>query len=191
MRAPREVEVPVSDIKPGDKFKGYTYSIVGRNGEPGKGHCFSEIIIDENGTPLSWGTTPIDKEVIHFLRPMTWQEEEEWYRQQTTDLTPRDQLNLIGIHTDLYGIADARHEMWNGWIETTWEEQVVRLRDEDFFIVGIADPAPARMGMPMRHPVAVVIEYSDGDRYWCHAEKDWFDDMREESLDKYRKLMGE
>jgi hypothetical protein len=40
----------------------------------------------------------------------------------------------------------------------------------------------------MRHPVAVVIEYKDGDRYWCHAEKDWIDDMREDSLEIYKSL---
>lgn len=178
-----DVKVSPKDVKPGEVYRGYD-SLV-------EGHVinhFCVVEVGEDGVPRCWGRT-IPEEVICFKRHMTWDEEREWNRQQTVVLTSQDQLNLIGIHTDLYGIADARHEMWNGWIETSWEEQILRLRDENFHIVGIVDPAPARMGMPMRHPVAVIIEYEDGDRYWCHAEKDWFDDMREESLERYRKLM--
>ena len=178
-----EVKVKREDLVPGEYYTGYDTMYEGR-----VVNHFCRIEVGENGDPFAYGR-PITEEVLYFRRPMTWQEEREWDRQQTMELTPRDQLNLIGIHTDLYGIADARHEMWNGWIEVTWEEQIMRLRKEDFYIIGIADPAPPREGMPMRHPVAVVIEYEDGDRYWCHAEKDWFDDMREESLERYQKLM--
>lgn len=179
------VKVSPNDVKPGDIYEGYESNYEGRI----VSH-FCTVNIMEDGTPLTYGRHPITDTVICFTRPMNWEEEREWNRQQTMELTPKDQMNLIGIHTDLYGIADARHEMWNGWIEATWEEQIMRLRDEDFYIVGIADPAPPRVGLPMRHPVAVVIEYDDGDRYWCHAEKDWFDDMREESLERYRQLGG-
>ena len=178
-----DVKVSPKDIKPGEVYRGYDSLFEGR-----VINHFCVVEVGEDGVPRCWGR-PISEEVICFKRHMTWDEEREWNRQQTMTLTSQDQINLIGIHTDLYGIADARHEMWNGWIETSWEEQILRLRDENFHIVGIADPAPARMGMPMRHPVAVIIEYDDGDRYWCHAEKDWFDDMREESLERYRKLM--
>ena len=180
-----DVKVYPKDLVPGEIYTGYESKCEDRI----VSH-FCRVEVMEDGTPLTFGKHPITEEVLYFRRPMTWDEEREWNRKQTMELTAKDQMNLIGIHTDLYGIADARHEMWNGWIEVTWEEQILRLRDEDFIIVGIADPAPPRDGMPMRHPVAVVIEYDDGDRYWCHAEKDWFDDMREESLDRYRELGG-
>lgn len=184
MRRPN-VKVYPKDLVPGEIYMGYESkredSIVSH---------YSQIEVMKDGTPLIFGKYPITEEVLYFTRPMTWDEQQEWNRKQTMELTPKDQVNLIGIHTDLYGIADARHEMYNGWIEVTWEEQLLRLRDEDFHIVGIADPAPPRAGMSMRHPVAVVIEYENGDRYWCHAEKSWFDDMRENSLERYRVLGG-
>ena len=179
------VKVDPKDLVPGEIYTGYESKHEDRT----VSH-FCRVEVMEDGTPLTFGKHPITEEVLYFTRPMTWDEEREWNRKQTMELTPKDQMNLIGIHTDLYGIADARHEMWNGWIEVTWEEQLLRLRDEDFHIVGIADPAPERFGLPMRHPVAVVIEYDDGDRYWCHAEKSWFDDMREDSLERYRALGG-
>ena len=90
----------------------------------------------------------------------------------------RNQLNLYGLHADLYSIGDAVHEMWNGWIETDWKKQLIEIIDEDFIIVGIA-PCSGRWNM--RDPVAVVAEYDNGDRFWCHAERDWIEDMREES----------
>ena len=181
-----DVRVNPKDLVPGEIYTGY-------ESKSEDGHTithFCRVEVMEDGTPLTFGKFHITEDVICFTRPMTWQEERDWNHSQVKTLSPKDQMNLIGIHTDLYGIGDARHEMWNGWIEASWEEQLIQLRKEDFYIVGIADPAPPRAGMPMRHPVAIVIEYEDGDRYWCHAEKDWFDDMREESLEEYKKLGG-
>ena len=142
-----DVKVNPKDLIPGELYTGYESRCEGRTISH---YCRVEVM--EDGTPLTFGKFPITEDVICFTRPMTWQEERDWNRSQVKALTPKDQINLIGIHTDLYGIADARHEMWNGWIEVTWEEQLIRLRNEDFHIVGIADPAPPRDGMPMRHP---------------------------------------
>lgn len=179
-----QVKVLPKDVVQDEYYDGY---VTEENGHTISHFCRVEV--GEDGSAWVYGRR-ITENVLYFTRPMNWYEEQEWNRQQTMKLTPRDQLNLIGIHTDLYGIGDARHEMWNGWIEVTWEEQLLKLRDEDFFIVGLVDPAPARVGLPMRHAIAVVIEYDDGARYWCHAEKDWFDDMREESLERYKQLGG-
>lgn len=184
MRPPYQKEVLPNELVPGEIYDGY---VTLENGHQISHFC--QVRVAEDGAITVYGH-PIEEEVLYYTRPLTWQEEKEWYEKASMNLTPRDQLNLIGIHTDLYGIGDARHEMWNGWIEVTWQEQVIKLREEDFFIVGLVDPAPARVGLPMRHAIAVVIEYDDGARYWCHAEKDWFDDMREESIEQYKKLGG-
>lgn len=180
-----DVKVYPKDLVPGKVYTGYE-----SKGEDRTISHFCKIEVMEDGTPLKFGKYSITEEVLYFTRPMTWDEEREWDRKQTMELTPKDKMNLIGIHTDLYGIADACHEMWNGWIEVTWEEQILHLRDEDFYIVGIVDPAPPRYGMTMRHPVAIVIEYDDGDRYWCHAEWNWIDDMRKESKKIYNSLIN-
>ena len=150
----------------------------------------SEVTIQEDGTPLVFNEYPIEGEVLWFHRELTWEERDQWYRNAVDMTVARNQLNLMGLHNDLYSIGDARHEMWNGWIAATWEEQLIKLLDEDFFIVGIVDPAPPRIDLPMRHPVAIVIEYDDGARYWCHAEWNWIEDMREESMERYRQLGG-
>lgn len=182
MRPPSYYLVDPKDIKPGDEFCGYE-SPANKNGTHVSHMC--RIVVSEDGVPLEWGRNPITNEVGHFHRELTWEERDEWYHNAVDMNQPRNQLNLMGLHTDLYGIADARHEMWNGWIQASWHEQLIELLDEDFYIVGIVDPAPVRIGLPMRHPVAIVIEYEDGDRYWCHAEWDWIDNMRQESQKEY------
>ncbi len=188
MKPPYYYNIDPKDIKPGDEFCGYERP-ANKNGTHSSTMC--HIVVSESGEPLCWGKDPIEGEVAFFHRKLTWQERDEWYRNAVDMANSRNQMNLMGLHADLYDISDARHEMWNGWIQTTWEEQLIELLDEDFFIIGIVDPAPPRMGLPMRHPVAIVIEYEDGDRYWCHAEKNWIDDMRQESMTAYRKLVGE
>lgn len=181
MRPPRYVHVLPTDIKPGDEFEGYEYD---------KGRCLGNIIVDENGIPFSWGKYPLDNEPIYFLRHMNFQDEIEWYESNTDMSNSANQLNLMGIHHDLYDIGDAFHEMWNGWVHADWREQLVELVDEDFFIIGIA-PAPYGC-MMIDEPVAIVAEYrKTGDRFWCHADHKWIEDMREESMEEYRKLMGD
>ena len=184
MQPPRYKNVKPEDIKPGDHLKGYEEIISDDH------TCMHlcDVTVQDDGTPLVYNKYPITEKVSYFYKPLSWQEMKDWYKNAVDMSLSVNQLNLIGLHTDLYGIGDACHEMWNGWIQTTWEEQLVTLVDENFIIVGIADPAPPRSCYSMRHPVAVIIEYKDGDRYWCHAEKDWIDDMREDSLEIYKSL---
>lgn len=183
LRTPPDVHVYPNEVKPGDEFSGYEYT-------SGDSHLMSmcRIVIGDDGTPLVWGTTPLTDPYDYFTRRRTWKEVEQWYVDQVDMSKQSHSLNLIGIHEDLYSVGDAYHEMWNGWIATSWEEQIVSLEDEDFFIIGIA---PAPLGFTgCQDPIAVVCEYkSDGERFWCHAEKDWIEDMREESKEIYDKLM--
>lgn len=57
----------------------------------------------------------------------------------------------------------------------------------------IDDVRPAPKGYSgCRDPVAVICEYkSDSERFWCHAEKDWIEDMRDESREIYKNLIKE
>lgn len=185
LNTPPNKKVYPNEIKPGDVFKGYEY----HNGDSHTTHL-CEVIVNNEGVPLVWGRNPITDPYDYFTRKMTWQEEAEWYKSQI-DFSKSDYLlNLIGLHTDLYSVGDAYHEMWNGWIQVSWEEQLVSLENETFFILGVS-PAPYGYS-GCRDPVAVICEYkSDGERFWCHAEKDWIEDMRDESREIYKNLIKE
>lgn len=186
VRPPRFVDVLPENVDPKIEYEGY------RKGE----HSFtlSSITFDENLNPIAYGEYPLTDEekegITAYIRYMTWQEEKDWYKNAIDFSNQKHKINLIGLHTDLYSVGDGCHEMWNGWIGVSWEEQLMNLLDEEFFIVGIAPfGGPVRS---FRKPVAVVCEmYDTGERFWCHAEKDWIDDMREESLDSYNEFIKE
>ena len=185
LNSPPEKHIYPHEIKPGDEFSGYEY-----NEGDSSLVVMCPIEVNEEGVPLEWGKRPLPFTPDYFTRRMTWQEQKEWYQSQIDMDKSVYQLNLLGLHTDLYSVGNAQHEMWNGWIATDWIEQLVSLENEDFIIAGVA-PAPYGFS-GCRNPVAFVIEYtSDGDRYWCHAEKDWIDDMREESKEFYETYIKE
>lgn len=187
MKPPSYKLIDPNEIKPGDHFEGYEGHT---NSNGTRTSHFVQIEVGEDGVAREWGRNPVDiNKVAFFRKPLTWEERDAWYKSAVDMTQGRNQLNLMGLHNDMYQVGEARHEMWNGWIQTSWEEQLIELLDEDFFIIGIVDPAPPRVGLPMRHPVAIVIEYDDGARYWCHAEWDWIDDMRQESKVAYERLM--
>ena len=180
-----DIKVFPQDIKPGDEFRGYHYTDGNSNIE-----SFGQVIVNEQGVPLQWGKYEIEviDKIDYFYRHPTWEEQEAWKQEQIDIFEQANILNLVGIHTDLYDVGDARHEMYNAWVECDWRDQLLELKNEDFFIVGIA-PAPWTPGY-FRQAVAVVCEYYDNaDRFWCHAEKDWYDSMREESKEQYEKAV--
>lgn len=179
MRAPRSVRVYPHEVKPGDEYTGYV---------SGSTHCFTSITVSPEGIPLQWGEDPIERHVDYFERDMTWQEEAEWYRSHVDMTNSANQLNLMGLHTDLSSVGDAFHEMWNGWVKCDWCEQLVELVDEEFFIAGIAE-APYGC-WAIDDAVAIVAEYrKTGDQFWCHAGRSWVEDMREASKSVYEELM--
>lgn len=188
IRPPRFIDVKPNEIDKNTEYQGY------RKGNSHFSLC--TITFDENFNPIIFHQHSIDeeerKEITCYFRYMTWQEEEEWYKNVVDFSNKANVINLIGLHTDLYDIGDSCHEMWNGWVGTTWREQLMNLLDENFFIIGIAPLPNSCIEMVFRNPVAVVCEeYDTGQRFWCHAEKDWIDDMREESKTYYEALMKE
>lgn len=104
---------------------------------------------------------------------------------------PRNQLNLMGLHTDLNDIGDASHDGFNSWIVSDWKRQLANIKDKDFFIAGVAPQTP--YGCPyLKNPVALVIEFSDtGSRVWYHADPKKIQKMRADSLEEYNALMAE
>ena len=177
----KKIRVTPDNVKPGEKYNGYDY--VG-------GTCYCSITIQENNTPIVFDKWPIseEKEVICFFRDMTYDEEKEWYINQTNFEDSTNKLNLIGLHTDLHSVGDAPHEMWNGWVSYEWRRQILDIKDEDFFIAGIA-PAPYGC-VAIDDPVAMVAEYKDtGDRFWCHADRAHVEKMRGKSRIFFNEIM--
>ena len=173
--APRSVWIPVSEGVVGTEYEGYkTFT------EPGTSHFCTTIYLGDGKADV-YGSI---YENISFLeRRTTWQEQEQWYRDQFDLTNSKTQLNLLGLFHDMYDVGDAYHEMWNGWVGTDFYEMDSDLREEDFVLVGIA-PCPYGCAV-IDNPVAFVAEMEDGTRFWCHGGQGWVDDMREQMKDIY------
>lgn len=186
MRPPRHIDVTPENININEEYQGY------KKGEAFT--TFASITFDEQKNPIIFGkrylTDEEKKGITTYFRYSTWKEDKEWYDNNIDLSLGLNKINLIGLHTDLYDIGDGCHEMWNGWIAADWKEQLMNLIDEQFTIVGIAPLTnPVRN---FRNPVAVVCEMIDtGERFWCHSEKEWIEDMREESKEYYKQILEE
>lgn len=153
--------------------------------------CFATILYKGNGVAWRWGDEKQIITNITFLdKEMDWQETAQWYKDQFDITDPKTSNNLIGLFTDLYGVADAYHEMWNGWVDCDFYEMAAELSDEDFYLVGIA-PAPWSKDdiFGKGKSVAFIAEYYDsGERFWCHGSLDWVEGMREQMEDIYEEM---
>lgn len=176
---PKSVKVYPYEVKPGDEYTGYVN---------GNSHCFASITISPEGIPLLWGKNPIKEKIDYFERDMTWEEEDNWYNSAVDMTQNRNQLNLMGIHNDMYSVGDAIHEMWNGWIEYEWKRQLIEIIDENFFIIGITE-APYGCAA-INDPLAIVAELDEsGERFWCHVPRWVIEEMRESSKNVYEELI--
>lgn len=96
--------------------------------------------------------------------------------------------NLIGLHHDLYDVGEASQSKWHVWLTKDWRRLLLNIERQNCFIVGIA-PSPTPISGTARNPVAIVYEeYSSGNRFWSHIEKDWIALMRFQSQKEYEKI---
>ena len=152
--------------------------------EPNSIH-YCSIVYKGYNTGWVWNDAKqVVNNIAYLERYMTFQEERDWYIQHYDINDPTNKINLEGLFHDMYDIGDAHHELWNAWIGINWREMALRLLDEDFYLIGIA-PCPWGHG-GYKQPIAFVVETKDGtERFWCHGEKDWVLDMREEMKEVY------
>ena len=178
MNCPMRIWVSVKEAEIDKEYFGYK-----NNNEPNSIH-YCSIYYKGNGIGWIWNDPKQSVEVSYLERYMTFKEEEQWYQDNYDSNNSSNQINLSGLFHDMYDVGDARHEMWNAWIGTTWRELALNIIDEDFYLIGIA-PAPwGHTGY--EQPIAFVAESKDGvDRFWCHGEKNWVLDMREEMKEVY------
>ena len=153
---------------------------------------FCDITYIGDGEGYLWGEpTQHVSNITELQEEITWMERSQWYKDYVDLSISRNSNNLIGIHTDLYSIGDAYHEMWNGWVEACdpWK-MIAELEEETFYLVGIA-PAPWDKDdiFGKGNSVAFVACYYDSDeRFWCHGSKNWVQTLRDFSMKEYEAL---
>ena len=142
------------------------------------------IIVSDSGIPLEEGVFPMSEEAICFYESC---ENNSIIRnkQSAIDMTlPENQINLIGLHSDLYSIGNARHNPYNIWLRGQWRNLLHYIQNLDFFIIGITQ-APCPSGA-FKNAYAIVVEYKDtGDQVWYHIEKSYLEKLRKDSLEAY------
>ena len=120
----------------------------------------------------------LSTENLYFEMPVS----EDKLRDRYRDLARKLQKAFtVKLHKDEIG----QHEMWNGWIcVTDLYELAQTITQEDFMVVGICtDITPHDLGgLHAQWDTAVVIEYPDGERYWCHYASMYIQDFLEEEL---------
>lgn len=173
---PYRKEVPISQGEIGKQYKGYKYD---------KGSCICRFTYLGDGKGYSYNNTnDIKENVIALYDTFTSDDREKWYKDKLDLNDSKTLIDIIGLYHDMYDVGDARHEMWNAWVEVDFYEQIVQINDEDFNIIGVA-PAPWKCGS-IENPVAIVAEYEDGERFWCHAAASWIEHMREQGKEIYQ-----
>lgn len=186
-RVPYEKWISVSEAIIDAEYCGYKTTI-----NPNTIHGCS-IVYKGDRTGWCWNKPEQEVKNISFLsRKLTFEEKEDWYKNQFNIKDQKDQLNLMGLFNNMYDCGDAYHEEWNAWIGADWYEMAFNLREEDFILVGIS-PAPWNVDYIFGegNSVAFVCENENGIRFWCHGSKRWVEDMRSETRDIYKNLMGE
>ena len=144
------------------------------------------------GNGIGWSynnPNNVIENIIELKRPMTLLEEKEYNKSlyEKEENKRANQLNLYGLFNDCY--VQGEHQMYNGWIGYDFYDTCNNLNEENWTLVGIAQPP---WDWNLKDPcVAIIVEDIDGDKFWCHAHKSWIDDMREEMLDEYRQISKE
>ena len=127
------------------------------------------------------------EDITHFERYWRAGEKEAVYKENYINNKSKHQLNIIGLFTDLSD-CDGEHENWNAWCSFDAYEMLDNLLDEDFFVVGCA-PAPwGKQWLDAEWIALVIADYQTGARRWCHFQKDWLEDVREELTEEYKEI---
>lgn len=182
-RCPTSEFIPVEQGIVNKEYNGYQTL-----DKPGS-ECFCSITYKGNGVGWRWNDEEKKVENITFLnKRLTIEEQEAWRIAHYEAKDPREQLNLMGLYNDMYDVGDASHEMYNGWITIDWYEMAENLIREEFYLVGVA-PAPWDC-FSIDDPIAMVAEDEDGNRFWCHAGRNWVERMRKQMREIYNNMMG-
>lgn len=131
-------------------------------------------------TVLMWGTDKkeIASEETLFEVDMTKEEFNNQYAKGAAEVIQALQINLAEYEIGY-------HEMWNSWIRYDPYEMAAECQDRKFKVVGVCGDITPKHNMfdyDLILDIGICAEYSDGERFWCHASRAYLDEM----LDYYR-----
>lgn len=157
-------------LKKGQEIHGYK-----------QGHCtcgFYAVVESTNAafvTVLKWGTDEekIPAEETMFEVDMT---EEEFKSQHAKGAA--EVIKALQNRLAKYEIG--YHEMWNAWISYDPYEMAAECQDHKIKVVGVCYDITAKnalFGIDFILDIGICAEYSNGERFWCHASRKYLDDM--------------
>lgn len=182
-RSPSDKWIPVEQGTIDKEYNGYK--------EKGSSAiCYCSCIYKGDTTIWPFGNECRAVQNVSELRSyLTWDEQEQWYKDNFDKNNTKNKINILGLFHDMYDIGDSYHEMWNCWIKIDFYEQIVCLEDEEFYLIGIA-PAPWDKDdiFGEGNSCAFVCENYDGTRFWCHGSWEWVKNMRKQGRDIYLEI---
>lgn len=182
MQAPSSKWIPIKEAIIDKEYNGY------KTADEPNVSSYCAIVYKGNDMGWRWGDPEREaKNLTYLLRDLTYEETEQWYKNRFDKNDSTTKLNLYGLYNDMYDVGDARHEMWNAWIALDFYEMNECIKDNDFYLIGIA-PAPWNADdiFGEGNTIAFVAEeFNTGNRFWCHGGKSWVEDMREQMKNVY------
>ena len=126
-------------------------------------------------TVLKWGTEEekIPAEETMFEVDMTEEEFKSQHAKGAAEVIKALQ-NLLAEYEIGY------HEMWNAWIRYDPYEMAASCQHHKFKVVGVCNDITPKHNMfdhDLILDIGICAEYSDGERFWCHASRKCLDDM--------------
>lgn len=108
-----------------------------------------------------------------YMIPYTEEELRERYYKDACEVVKTLQNT---INHDAIG----NHEMWNAWIGTDAYEFAQNLKHEQITLLGVCYDITYKENMYDTYDVAIVCEYEDGERFWCHYKSEWLKNIFDE-----------
>ena len=129
-------------------------------------------------TVLKWGT---DKEQIAsedtmFEVDMTDEEFRSQYAKGAAEV-------IQALQNSLAEYEIGYHEMWNAWIRYDPYEMAAECQDRKIKVIGVCGDITPKQNLfdpDLILDIGICAEYSDGERFWCHASRTYLDEMLEQ-----------
>lgn len=157
-------------LKKGQKIHGY---------KQGNRRSFCSAVVESANaafvTVLMWGTDEekISAEETMFEVDMTEEEFKSQYANGAAEV-------IKALQNRLAEYEIGYHEMWNSWISYDPYEMAAECQDQRIKVVGVCDDITPKRNMfdsDFILDIGICAEYSDGERFWCHASRKYLDDM--------------
>lgn len=129
-------------------------------------------------TILKWGKDreQISSEETMFEVKMTEEEFQAMYASEAVEV-------MKALRNRLPEYEIGCHEMYNAWISYNPYEMAAECKDKKMKVIGVCEEILPKRNM-FDHDfildIGICAEYEDGDRIWCHAHKEYLNDMFEE-----------